>query len=352
MRDVSIYKKSNIGHFGHQNSRQSPPKVPVCSTRPQPAKNSMSHPTLPKVALLVAQLCLLVRLPAVETRKYPASAFDQTGLVFEKTTGSPEDLRVVLIPGSEMATKPSGDHEYLAGCALLMEMLQNIEGVHPVLVQQDWPKNEAILEKANVLVVYSNGDGKQGFLQNEQRRATLERLMGQGVGFVQLHAAVSYPKAYADLGCQWAGGVWTEEHSKGSRGHWKSTHAQFPDHPILRGVTPWEAHDGWLHQIHFPSAYVENITPLLWSSKKNQGAPMGGMKDVVAWAYTRENQGRSFSCSGAHGHWEWANDGLRQMIINGILWTAHQEIPEHGFPAAIDKDQMNRNFDPRKPAKK
>lgn len=283
-----------------------------------------------------------------EKTKYPDSAFIRTGLNIEKPAKENSKTEILIIPGSESVKKPSGNHEYMAGGALLMDIFNKMENVHAVLSNYDWPENEKLIEKADVIVFYGNGDGKQGFFAKSERIEIIKNKIKSGVGFVNLHASICYPEPHVKLGQKWIGGVWTDKYSKGNRGHWKSSHEIFPKHEITSGVTPWKADDGWCHKILIPAENRENITPLLWSSKTHKGDPKGGDNDIVAWTFQRPDGGRSFSCSGAHGHWEWANDGLRQMIVNGILWSAGLKVPANGFECKIDKPNMNRFFDIRK----
>jgi type 1 glutamine amidotransferase len=285
---------------------------------------------------------------AAQKVTYPKTAFDQSSLKFEVESNNSKKIKIVLIPGKASPKKPSGNHEYMAGCVLMMKILNKMDNVHAILSNYEWPKNEKILESADVIVIYSNGDGKQGFLANEKRSILLKRLLAKGIGFVNLHGSICFTQKHVKFGQQLIGGVWTNKYSKGNRGHWQTAHNSFPKHAITLGVTPWKSNDGWCHKILIPDENKAKITPLLWSSKNHKGDPRGGESDIVAWTFDRTDGGRSFSCSGAHGHWEWANDGLRQLIINGILWTAKQKIPEKGFDVAIDKENMNLHFDKRK----
>ena len=297
---------------------------------------------------LSINLILLSFVYSAEKMKFPDSAFDQSTLKLEEVCTETDKLKIVIIPGSESVKKPSGNHEYMAGAALLAKIFNKMENVHASITNYEWPKNETLLENADVIVVYSNGDGKQGLLANTSRVDLIDKLVEKGIGFVNLHAAICYPKPHIEIGQKWIGGVWTDAYSKGNRGHWKSEHKTFPTHPVTSGVSPWKADDGWCHKILIPEENRKAIVPLLWSSKTHKGDPIGGDSDIVAWTFDRKDGGRSFSCSGAHGHWDWANDGLRQMIVNGILWAGKQKVPVKGFNCAIDKENMNQHFDTRK----
>ena len=104
-----------------------------------------------------------------EKTKYPDSAFIRTGLNIEKPAKENSKTEILIIPGSESVKKPSGNHEYMAGGALLMDIFNKMENVHAVLSNYDWPENEKLIEKADVIVFYGNGDGKQGFFAKSER---------------------------------------------------------------------------------------------------------------------------------------------------------------------------------------
>jgi type 1 glutamine amidotransferase len=58
---------------------------------------------------------------------------------------------------------------------------------------------------------------------------------------------------------------------------------------------------------------------------------------TVAWTYERpeSKEGRSFGCVLGHFHSNFGEKPFRQMLVNGILWTAHIEVPEMGAPVAV-----------------
>jgi hypothetical protein len=67
--------------------------------------------------------------------------------------------------------------------------------------------------------------------------------------------------------------------------------------------------------------------------------------------YERPGGGRSFAFTGCHLHESWGLDGFRRLIVNGILWSAGQDIPQGGAPVVLDPADLKTNLD-RKPAKK
>ena len=84
---------------------------------------------------------------------------------------------------------------------------------------------------------------------------------------------------------------------------------------------------------------------------KVRGKEKAPTEYVIGWAYERpdSNHGRSFGCVGGHFHANFGEKPFRQALVNGILWTAHKEIPEAGAPCAITAKIMEL---PPEPAKK
>ena len=115
-------------------------------------------------------------------------------------------------------------------------------------------------------------------------------------------------------------------------------------------MTPWKINDGWLNGIQFVDA-MKGITPLVWSGKEYAGSRAGLDKDIVAWSYERPAGGRSFSFTGLDAHSAWSLPGMRQLVVNGVLWTAGIEIPETGAANEIDESQLDSMLTPRKPKK-
>ena len=164
--------------------------------------------------------------------------------------------------------------------------------------------------------------------------------------------ALDFPEQFAEQAKSWSGGVYLQGPS--GRGHWDSKHIDFPNHPIANGVVPWEINDGWLNGLQFVKD-MKRITPLVWSGKSYAGSRAGLDADIVAFAYDRPDGGRSFSFSGLDAHAAWSLPGMRQLVVNGVLWSAGASIPESGAPCSIDETrlfemQTPREAPPAKPA--
>ncbi|MDW4633494.1 hypothetical protein NQ284_27715, partial [Escherichia coli] len=88
--------------------------------------------------------------------------------------------KIVLIAGSNYF-KP-GEHEYIAGCAALADLLKQTPGVAPVLAI-DWPTKPETLEGAKAVVMFFDGAKKHGLLAGD-RFAQIQKLADQKVGLV------------------------------------------------------------------------------------------------------------------------------------------------------------------------
>src|SRR5262245_46777458 len=261
----------------------------------------------------------------------------------EQLPADPKAPKVVLIAGSNFFK--TGEHEYVAGCAVLMDLLKQ-NGVAPVLAI-DWPKKPETLTGAKAVVFFFDGAEKHQVLK-EDRVTKVQKLMDDKVGLVQLHQTADYPKDFGDKARGWAGGAW--EKGIGQRAHWVTEFDTFPDHPICRGVTKFKIDDGWLYQNRFVPE-MKGVSPILrtWNPKAT-AKPTGG-QDVVAWAYDRPEGGRSFTFTGAHLHTSFAEEGYRRMLVNGILWTMGGDVPKAGAKVELDAADLPKYLKPAPPKK-
>ena len=257
--------------------------------------------------------------------------------------------KIILVAGEITKIDTTGHHDYLAGCECLQVLLRQTSGVETVRIDDGWPQDESVFDGASSVVFYTDGGGKQAFLNSPQRIAKLQALVDAGVGIVMIHQAIDFPDKFAEQGRSWLGGVYQKD--KSGRGHWPSNHIDFPSHPVTSGVTPWQINDGWLNGIQFVEG-MKGITPLVWSGKDIEESRAGLDNHIVAWTYDRPAGGRSFSFSGLDAHSAWELPGLRQLVVNGILWSAGVSIPENGARNEIEKSALEAMATPREPKKR
>jgi putative membrane-bound dehydrogenase-like protein len=67
----------------------------------------------------------------------------------------------------------------------------------------------------------------------------------------------------------------------------------------------------------------------------------------TAWAVQRDDGGRGFGFTGGHFHNGWGNDNQRKLVLNGIIWTAHGEVPAEGVKSKVTEEDLKKNLDPK-----
>src|SRR5262245_52579765 len=253
--------------------------------------------------LLLAALALSLGLPVARAQdpKPAVDPYDQSKVPLEvEPPAGFKGKKIVLVAG-----RPShgpGDHEFFAGCAILMKMLAQTKGVYPVMARDGWPKNDKTFDNAKAVVFYMDGGGGHPIL-NKGHKEVVDKLIDNKVGFVNLHYAVEYPKKESDHVLKWLGGYYETGFS--TNPHWDAKFAKLPEHAITRGVKPFTIRDEWYFNIRFEPR-AENLTTILAATPPDnvRGTPAArenkGREEVVAWAFDRKDGGRSFGFTGGH----------------------------------------------------
>jgi len=272
--------------------------------------------------------------------------------------GDADKKKIVFIAG-----KPShgyAEHEYGPGCVLLAKCLkEGLPNVETVVCKNGWPKDAKALDGASAIVVFTDGATSNPILQhlNEVRK-----LMKQGVGLACIHWSLDIPKGKpGDLLKGWIGGYF--EQSWSVNPFWTAEFKQMPDHPITRGVKPFSIEDEWYYHMRFLDG-MQGVTPILTAvpPDKTREGPDGpysgnptvrsqkGSPEHLAWARQRPDGGRGFGFTGGHWHWNWANDGFRTIVLNGIAWTAKLDVPPGGVPSKTPtSEELEANQDKPQP---
>lgn len=269
---------------------------------------------------------------------------EQLKIPLEADSPDKSKAKIILLAGST-SNKP-GQHEYFAGCAMMMDWLRTVPGVWPVLVTDGWPKNEAIFDGAKCVVSYMDGNSKMAFLE-PARWERMKKLAAAGTGLVVLHQGVDCPDDHAAEFQQWFGAVFQKD--IGCRGHWDVKFESIPAHAINTGIAPFELpKDGWLYNLHFAPS---GVTPLLAATLPDTSRSTAdakahmGRAETVAWAFERPGGGRSFGFTGCDLHKNWDVDAQRKLVVNGILWSAGLPIPEGGPKTTCTADDLAKNLD-------
>jgi len=266
--------------------------------------------------------------------------------------------KIVLIAGR--ASHGYFAHTHYAGCVLLAKALnENVPGVEAIVVRDGWPQDPTLLDDAAALVLFSDGGGGNPLLGHLEQ---VDRLMKKGVGLALLHYAVEVPKEKAGKQfLDWTGGYFET--------FWSVTPTfvakfdKFPEHPITRGVKPFEMLDEWYYHMRFREN-MEGVVPVLSavppdSTRMGRDGPHSGNPTVrsrkglpehLAWARQRPDGGRGFGFTGGHFHYNWANDSFRTLVLNAIVWVAGLDVPPGGVPSKTPTlDELEANQDYPKP---
>ncbi len=230
--------------------------------------------------------------------------------------------KILLVAGPP--DHPWATHMYEHECRLLGKCLENTPGVQTI-TSVGWPSDAAQLADVKAIVFYCKHAGD--ILLDETRRQQCERLLQQGAGLTAIHwstgADVKYGPAYLDV----LGGWFNRAHSGLSTGESWLTKAD-PKHPICNGWQEWTIHDEFYLDLRFH----EQAKPLLT-------VKVSGKDQIVGWTLERpdSNGGRSFGTTLGHFHDNFARDDFRRLVVNGILWTAHMEVPKDGANVNVDE---------------
>ncbi|MEZ6134545.1 MAG: NPCBM/NEW2 domain-containing protein [Pirellulaceae bacterium] len=279
-----------------------------------------------------------------------------------------EKKKIVFIAG-----KPShapGEHEHYAGCRLLAGSLQQARPNYEVeVIKNGWPEaGMQALAGADAVVVYCDGGDRH--LLNPHIDE-FDKLMDSGVGLVCIHYGVETPKGKTgDAFLEWMGGYFEANWSVNP--HWEAKYEKLPDHPITRGVKPFNINDEWYFHMRFRKD-MQGVTPILSAvppedTMRRPDGPHSGNPAVrkavaagelqhMAWAAERAGGGRGFGFTGGHFHWNWGDSNFRKVVLNAIVWTAHGDIPKDGVNTEDpSRAELEANQDPkgnaRAPAKK
>jgi type 1 glutamine amidotransferase len=259
-----------------------------------------------------------------------------------------DETKIVLLAGGNLdKTKPSGQHEYLAGSLILQKLLEQTAGVKTVLVKDGWPSDEKVFEGAKAVVFYMDGGGRAPHTQSPEKMNAVQKLVDKGIGIVHLHQVIDYPMEPGQRAKAWLGGVYLP--NSGARGHWDGTFSQFAESPVTLGVGPFTMNDGFILKLTWVDD-MKGITPLMRTWNPKGPAKSKETDDIVAWTYDRPaatGGGRTFVFTGMHGHDEWGIEGLRKFVTNGVLWAAGVDVPANGAPVALDAEELKKNLDER-----
>lgn len=266
--------------------------------------------------------------------------------------------KIVFIAGNQ--SHGFGAHDHQAGCMILAKAINdNVKGAKAVVFTGGWPKDDAVLDDADCIVMYGDGGGGHMVMRKLERMASIAK---KGTGIVCIHYAVEVPKGEAgDYFVDWIGGYFETHWSVNP--HWVAKFEKLPEHPVARGVKPFSINDEWYYHMRFRGD-MKGVTPILTavppdSTRKGGDGPHSGNPTVrsrlglpehVAWTAERPDGGRGFGITGGHVHWNWGHDDFRKLVLNAIVWCAKLDVPDGGVPSkSLSVDDLLANPDEKVP---
>jgi type 1 glutamine amidotransferase len=238
--------------------------------------------------------------------------------------------RVLLI--SSEPDHPWATHMYEHECKLLGKCLENTRGVQST-TSIGWPKDAKQLEGVKAIVFYCKHAGD--ILLDPVNRDQCMRLLKGGAGLTAIHWSTGADERYGPEYLELLGGWFNRAHSGLSTGKSWLTQAD-PKHPITRGWKEWEIRDEFYLNLRFAKA----TKPLLT-------VKVDGVDQVVGWTLERAGGGRAFGTTLGHFHDNFVREDFRRLLVNGILWTAHVDVPTEGANVKVGEEFIKL---PPKPA--
>lgn len=277
--------------------------------------------------------------------------------------------KIVIVAGKP--SHPPRMHEFNAGVQLLARCFTHVENVDAQFVLNGWPKNETILHDADAIIFFMDGGGKHEVVQEDGRRMKLlDNLVEKGVGLGFMHYGVEVIADQAgDQFKKWIAGHY--EHMFSCNPIWEPKFTTFPDHPISNGVGPFSIKDEWYFNMRFISDLKGNevqetaelkFWPILVAAPSDAVRngpyvyPKGpyshiqaskGRAEAMMWATERQSGARGFGFTGGHFHDNWGNNDFRKVVLNAMMWIAHQEVPQDGIESQVTSSDLNQNLDPK-----
>jgi hypothetical protein len=269
-------------------------------------------------------------------------------LALAPLSAAPKAILIIAGPKSHAP----GQHEHPTGCELLAKHLASSGLDLTVEVSNGWPQDAAKLAAADTLVIY--GDGMEQHPANGHL-AELRAHYAAGKGLAVIHWALE-PGApeLVKLFDEALGGRFEVDWSVNPI--WHMTQPILASHPVTRGVAPFELEDEFYYHLRLRADATPLLQALPPAASLGTDGPRSGNPTVrkeladkvpqtLAWAVANPNKSRGFGFSGGHFHRNWANEDFRQLVLNGIVWTAGLEVPPQGVVSTVAPAPATQTID-------
>lgn len=218
-----------------------------------------------------------------------------------------------------------------------LENMTNVSGVKAE-VFYEWPQDHGALEAVSTIVFIGDTFPPQRMPNPTAILSDVGEMMKRGVGLVCVHYATGLraqdvePDGAHPL-LRWLGGYFAT-----GTPHHKSVAKVFESVAISPAATGHPVSHGWREFVLDDEPYYNNY----FGPDGNKPAanvtvfatamlpPEAPKREAVAWGAERADGGRGFAIVMPHFYKNWANEDLRRLILNGIVWTGKRDVPSDG----------------------
>lgn len=247
------------------------------------------------------------------------------------------ETSVIIVVGP--SSHPPGTHEVAAGGRLLEWALENMENVAGVDagVFHEWPKDRQVLETAGAIVFIGDLFPPLRMPEPDAIMAELAAMMDRGVGLACIHYATGVRGENEPIEgdhplLRWMGGYFATKSRHGSVAKVfdsVTVSPASPEHPVSAGWREFTtAEEPYYNNYFGPDGIAPSgpVVPLATAMLP----PEAPKREVVAWGVSRPDGGRGFGVVMPHFYKNWANEDMRRLILNGIVWAAKRDVPAAG----------------------
>jgi hypothetical protein len=262
-----------------------------------------------------------------------------------------EPARVLVVVGP--SKHPAGTHEVMAGAKVLKHCLETMSNAPAAKVDlvEGWPKDAAVRDAASTVVFTGDTFPPNRLPDPEKNLAELDAMMKRGCGIVCVHYATGLlgedvkPDGDHPL-LRWMGGYFANR----SCAHHESIARIFEAATITPAAPGHQVSSGWKEFTLRDEPYCKNFFGAPGNKLGGEGNKAAGnvtilatsmlppdapKSEPVAWCVERADGGRGFGIVMPHFYRNWRLEDLRRFILNGVMWTAKEEVPKEGVQTTL-----------------
>ncbi len=225
---------------------------------------------------------------------------------------------------------PATTHEFMAGANVLTELLKPFPEIETQVVDGDEPfaGGPKLIDAADGVALFVT-QGAQWMQTDPARFEALKRLAKRGGAVIAIHWSVGAKEAqYIQGQLDLLGATRGGEQRKYQKLE-VTLKRPDPAHPVVRGISNLKVYD----EFYYALDQAPGIHPLLTAN-------IDGKDETAGWVWERPDGGRAFGFVALHFHSNWQLPEYRRFVVQGVLWSLKQPIPEGGANVDIDSKKL------------